>query len=71
MTELLDFLRYALDEPEYSELQKLNVIEDSESRQLQLKNFFHRPKVFNKIKPVIDPAWVSYTIYIHGKGNEI
>lgn len=67
---VIDFLNEALTESEINELRKLNLIESSESRNEKLRSFFHNPLIFDKVKPTIDPAWLSYEIFINGKDYE-
>ena len=67
---VIDFLNEALTESEIIELRKLNLIESSELRNEKLRSFFHNPLIFDKVKPTIDPAWLSYEIFINGKDYE-
>jgi hypothetical protein len=67
---VIDFLKESLTESEIHELSAINLIADSEKRNEKLRSFFHNPLIFDKIKPTIDPAWLSYEIFINGKDYE-
>lgn len=64
------FLKSVLTEAEIQPLKIINLIENSEVRNEQLKRFFHDPLIFDKIKPMTDPTWLSYDIFINGKNYE-
>lgn len=69
MPDTKKFIRTILTEDQVKELNQLIKIKDSESRQTQLKLFFHTPEIFNKIKPTVDPTWLSYTIFINSNSK--
>lgn len=69
MPDIKNFIRTVLTEDQVKELNLLTKISDSESRQSQLKSFFHTPEIFNKVKPTIDPAWLSYQIFINSNSK--
>ena len=58
-------LREFLNDSEMYTLKKYTEVSDSEQRQLLIKSFFHSPDIFLKFKPVIDPTWLSYDIFIN------
>ena len=64
------FLKSVLTEEEIQPLRIINLIENSEVRNEQLRKFFHSPLIFDKIKPTTDPTWLSYDIFINGKNYE-
>ena len=64
------FLKSVLTEEEIQPLKIINLLENSEVRNEQLRNFFHSPLIFDKIKPTTDPTWLSYDIFINGKNYE-
>jgi hypothetical protein len=70
MSKFVKQLSEILDDKELLELNSINAIIDSEQRQYRLKNFFTSPLIFNKVKHIIDPSWLSYEIFINGKGYE-
>ena len=69
-TDTILFLRNALDQNDLIELNSANQLNDLEDRSLSLRSFFNQPKIFNKIKVVIDTSCVCYDIIIKGKDYE-
>jgi hypothetical protein len=69
MPDIKNFIQTVLTKEQIVILNALIKITDSESRQSQLKSFFHTPGIFNKIKPTIDPAWLSYQIFINSNSK--
>jgi hypothetical protein len=69
-TDTILFLRNTLDEEDLIKLNSANQLIDLEDRLLSLRAFFNQPKIFNKIKVVIDPSWVCSEIIIKGKDYE-
>jgi len=65
-----NFLKDILTEEDLHPLRIINLIENSEVRNEQLRKFFHNPLIFDKIKPTTDPTWLSYDIFINGKNYE-
>lgn len=61
------FLRQILNESELRELNTHNSIVSTLERQAALREFFHRPDIFEKVQVVEDPAWISFDIFINGK----
>ena len=70
MPNLEDFIKEVLTQKELELLKTINEIDNTEQRHTKLRSFFHSEEIFNKIKPTIDPAWLSYEIFINGKGYE-
>ncbi len=68
--KIVELIQSSLNKRELSFLNEINQIEDSESRHIQLRNFFHKQEVFDKMKSITDPAWLSYEIFIKGKTYE-
>jgi hypothetical protein len=64
------FLKNILTEEEKQSLRIINLIENSEIRNTHLREFFHNPLIFDKIKTSVDPTWLSYSIFINGKNYE-
>ena len=69
-TDTILFLRNTLDQEDLIKLNSVNQLNDLDDRALSLRSFFNQPKIFNKIKVVIDPSWVCYEIIIKGKDYE-
>lgn len=70
MPNLEDFIKEVLTQKELELLKTINEIDNTEQRHTKLRSFFHSEEIFNKIKPTIDPAWLSYEIFINGKAYE-
>lgn len=66
--DIKEYLHDVLTENELNYLRKINKSE--EDRQVQLRAFFHLPKIFQKIKETVDPTWLSTQIFINGKHYE-
>ena len=69
-SKIIELIQSSLSKRELSFLNEINKIQDSESRHVQLRSFFHEQEVFDKIKSISDPAWLSYEIFIKGKNYE-
>jgi hypothetical protein len=69
MPDIKPFIQTVLTKEQIATLNILLKIGDSEERQSNLKSFFHTPEIFNKIKPTIDPAWLSYQIFINSNSK--
>ena len=69
MPDIKPFIQTVLTEEQIATLNTLLKIGDTELRQSKLKSFFHTPEIFNKIKPTIDPAWLSYQIFINSNSK--
>ena len=69
-TDTILFLRNTLDQEDLIKLNSVNQLNDLDGRILSLRSFFNQPKIFNKIKVVIDPSWVCSEIIIKGKDYE-
>lgn len=69
-TDTISFLRNVLDEEDLIKLNSANQLKGLDNRILSLRSFFNQPKIFNKIKVVIDPSWVCSKIIIKGKDYE-
>ena len=69
-TDTILFLRNTLDEEDLIKLNYANQLKDLDDRILSLRSFFNQPKIFNKIKVIIDPSWVCSKIIIKGKDYE-
>ena len=69
-TDTILFLRNTLNQEDLMKLNSANQLIDLEDRSLSLRSFFNQPKIFNKIKVIIDPSWVCYEIIIKGKDYE-
>lgn len=69
-TDTILFLRNTLNEENLIKLNSANQLKDLDSRILSLRSFFNQPKIFNKIKVVIDPSWICSEIIIKGKDYE-
>ena len=69
-TDTILFLRNTLDEEDLIKLNTANQLNDLDNRILSLRAFFNQPKIFNKIKVVIDPSWICSEIIIKGKDYE-
>jgi hypothetical protein len=69
-SKIVELIQSSLSKEELSFLNEINQIQDSELRQAQLRGFFHNQEVFDKVKSIADPAWLSYEIFIKGKTYE-
>ena len=69
-TDTILFLRNTLDEEDLIKLNSVNQLKDLDARILSLRSFFNQPKIFNKIKVIIDPSWICSEIIIKGKDYE-
>jgi len=69
-TDTISFLRNVLDEEDLIKLNSANQLKGLDNRIISLRSFFNQPKIFNKIKVVIDPSWVCSEIIIKGKDYE-
>jgi hypothetical protein len=69
MPDIKPFIQTVLTKEQIATLNMLLKIGDNEERQSSLKSFFHTPEIFNKIKPTIDPAWLSYQIFINSNSK--
>jgi hypothetical protein len=69
-TDTISFLRNVLDEEDLIKLNSANQLKGLDNRILSLRSFFNQPKIFNKIKVIIDPSWVCSEIIIKGKDYE-
>ena len=70
MLDVRNFLKTTLNEKQLAELTSINEISNVEQRHIRLKNFFHTPLIFDKIKTTIDPTWLSFEIFKNGKQYE-
>lgn len=70
MLDIMDFLKSTLTENQLSELVSINEISNVEQRHIKLKNFFHTPLIFDKIKTTVDPTWLSFEVFKNGKQYE-
>ena len=61
MINLQDFLT----ESQLALLKKYLEVANAEQRQILVKSLFHQPEIFQKIKPMVDPTWLSYDIFIN------
>jgi hypothetical protein len=62
---LVCFIKEVLTEDELSELRGLIAIDNIEARQSDLRKFFTKKEIFDKVKLWYDPTWVSYEIFIN------
>ena len=69
-TKIIELVKAALTKEERETLNQINKNTDSETRQRLLKEFFTSKEVFDKLKNIFDPSWISYQIFINGKGYE-
>lgn len=65
---VVEHLQSILNEAELHLLNEANKL--NSERQDQLRNFFHKPEIFNKVKASVDPTWLSTEIFINGKAYE-
>lgn len=70
MLDVINFLKSTLTENQLSELASINKISNVEHRHIKLKNFFHTPLIFDKIRTTIDPTWLSFEVFKNGKKYE-
>jgi hypothetical protein len=68
--EIIEFIQTNLNQSNINELNSINRTTDQELRRNLLRSFFHRESIFNKIKPVVDPTWLSSEIFIKGAAYE-
>jgi len=68
--KLSNQIKEHLSEKEFHQLSEIVKIPDMELRHQSLRSFFHSPLIFDKIKPIYDPTWLSYDIFINGKQYE-
>lgn len=65
----VNFIRKNLINSEYEELKEINTLSDAD-RQQKLKDFFHKDFIFNRFKPIVDPTWLAYFIFINKRNYE-
>jgi hypothetical protein len=65
---VVEYLQNLLNEEEIALLNEANMSKNN--RHDCLRNFFHNPSVFNKVKNSVDPTWLSTEIFINGKNYE-
>lgn len=65
---VVNHLQSLLNEDELNLLNEANQSKDE--RLNRLRNFFHTPTIFNKVKESIDPTWLASEIFINGKDYE-
>jgi hypothetical protein len=70
MHEIVQYLKQILGEQELSALNNANSITNSESRILALKDFFHKPEIFNRINETTDPSRLAFDVHVKCKGYE-
>lgn len=70
MLDVRNFLKTTLNEKQLAELTSINEISNVEQRHIRLKNFFHTPLIFDKIKTTVDPTWISFDVFKNGKQYE-
>ena len=61
----IEFLKHSLTLEEIETIKSIIKTVDSESKFTLLRDFFHDPLIFNKIKDVVDPTWLTYDIFIN------
>lgn len=70
MLDVRNFLKTTLTEKQLAELTSINEISNVEQRHIRLKNFFHTPLIFDKIRTTVDPTWISFDVFKNGKQYE-
>lgn len=62
------YLQSILTDKELETLREIN--RSKANRHAQIRDFFHLPTIFNKVKETVDPTWLSTQIFINGKYYE-
>ena len=68
INNVVEHLQALLNKEELALLNKAN--QSKIDRQDQLRSFFHKSSIFNKVKSSVDPTWLSTEIFINGKTYE-
>lgn len=64
MSQLNDLIRESLTESELIEIRNILQIE-GEMCYINLRKFFHREEIFQKINRIYDPTRISFEIFIN------
>jgi hypothetical protein len=64
--EIINFIKSVLSESNIKVLNALNKAQNQDLRRVALRKFFHTEEIFDKIKPTVDPTWLSSEIFTKG-----
>lgn len=63
--DIPSLLLEVLNETDLDKLRNISKVEESEKRQILLREFFHRKDIFDVVCRYYDPAWIAYDIFIN------